>query len=339
MSAISTGETPAAGRQPAVPAELTRVIATSVVRATDQGESHGGVYLIDLRTGASEQVIDWNDPTISWEGRGADRGLRGIAFHDGHVYLAASDEIFVYDPAFRRVDSFTNRYLRHCHEIAVADGRLYATATGFDSILVRDLATGRWTDGYALRYGRMRTAARRIGRHPAPGFRRFAPEAPGGPTPGDTTHLNSVWVTEGTVYASGTRLGMVVAIDRTRARRHAPIPYHTHNARPFEGGTLFNHTGGDRVCVAGPDGSVRETYRIPRHDPEALEHRMGEDKARQAFGRGLVAVGNTHLIAGSSPATVALYRRGTPDPVATVTLTMDVRNAVHGLELWPYDAG
>ena len=73
------------------------------MRATDQGESHGGVYLVDLLSGASEQVIDWNDASISWEGRGADRGLRGIAFSGDEVYLAASDEIFVYDRAFRQL--------------------------------------------------------------------------------------------------------------------------------------------------------------------------------------------------------------------------------------------
>ncbi len=73
------------------------MIATSVVRATNQGESHGGVYLVDLLGGGFEQVIDWNEASISWEGRGADRGLRGIAFHEDRVLLAASDEIFVYD--------------------------------------------------------------------------------------------------------------------------------------------------------------------------------------------------------------------------------------------------
>src|SRR5205814_2009766 len=93
---------------------LPRVIATSVVRSAHQGESHGGVYLIDLNSGRFDQVIDWNDDSISWEGRGGDRGLRGIAFHNNRVFLAASDEIFVYDTAFNRLDSYRNQYLRRC---------------------------------------------------------------------------------------------------------------------------------------------------------------------------------------------------------------------------------
>lgn len=59
--------------------KLPTVIASSVIRTSSQGESHGGLYLVDLETGSFEQVLDWNDGSISWEGRGAERGLRGIA--------------------------------------------------------------------------------------------------------------------------------------------------------------------------------------------------------------------------------------------------------------------
>ena len=93
-----------------------RVIVSSVIRSADQGQSHGGVYLVDMSTGDTEQVIDWNTSSIDWEGRGGDRGLRGIAFHADRIYLAASDEIFVYDRGFTQLGSLRNRYLRHCHE-------------------------------------------------------------------------------------------------------------------------------------------------------------------------------------------------------------------------------
>ena len=67
------------------------LIATSVVRGSQQGESHGGVYLIDTRSGEIRQTIDWNTSDIDFTGRGWDRGLRGIAFHKNEVYIAASD--------------------------------------------------------------------------------------------------------------------------------------------------------------------------------------------------------------------------------------------------------
>ena len=107
---------------------LPRIVCSSVVRSVHQGESHGGVYLVDLAAGQSEQVLDWTDASINWEGRGGDRGLRGIAFHDGLVYLAASDEVFIYDRDFVPQGSFRNPYLHMCHEIFVEGDRLYLPA-------------------------------------------------------------------------------------------------------------------------------------------------------------------------------------------------------------------
>jgi hypothetical protein len=319
-----TGDTP-----------LPRVIASSVVRATDQGESHGGVYIVDLASGSADQVIDWNDESISWDGRGADRGLRGIAFRDDLTYLAASDEIFVYDAAFGQVGSHRNRYLKHCHEIVIAGDRLYATSTGFDSVLELDLATGRWTAGHCMRFGDRHRLAKRLGRRPLPAYRAFDPEAAGGPEGADTTHINSVWVDDGSIFACGTKLGHLLEIRDRRLRSAAVVPYHTHNARPYDGGVLLNHTRSDSIALVSGAGEVLESYAIPRYDERELANVVGEDRARQSFGRGLATIGMTHFVGGSSPATLSVYARGTERPLATVNLTMDVRNAIHGLELIP----
>ena len=56
---------------------MTILIATSVVRGSRQGESHGGVYLVDLDNQRVRQPIDWNTADIDWQGRGWDRGLHG----------------------------------------------------------------------------------------------------------------------------------------------------------------------------------------------------------------------------------------------------------------------
>jgi len=94
---------------------MTTLIATSVVRGTRQGESHGGVYLINLEQQKVVQTIDWNNADIDWQGRGWDRGLRGIAFDGDKVFIAASDELFVYTPEFEKIASYRNPYLKHCH--------------------------------------------------------------------------------------------------------------------------------------------------------------------------------------------------------------------------------
>ena len=92
---------------------MTVLIATSVVRGTRQGESHGGVYLVDLEQKRVKQTIDWDTSDIDWQGRGWDRGLRGIAFDGERVFVAASDELFVYDSKFRLIESYRSPYLKH----------------------------------------------------------------------------------------------------------------------------------------------------------------------------------------------------------------------------------
>jgi hypothetical protein len=314
-----------------------RVIVSSVIRSADQGQSHGGVYLVDMLTGDTEQVIDWNASSIDWEGRGGDRGLRGIAFHADRIYLAASDEIFVYDRGFTQLGSFRNRYLRHCHEIYVSGHRMFVTSTGFDSVLEYDLTTERFTRGALLRYGEVWKARRRLGIRPRPTFRVFDPETDDGPTPADTSHINSVFSDGSSVYCSGVNTGTLWQIRDDHLYRGATIPYGTHNARPFRDGVLLNHTATDRIGYVDRRGSLLHSYPIKQYALEELQHaELPQEKARQAFGRGLAVLSDDAFAGGSSPATVTLYRFDPPEVLTSVNISMDVRNAVHGLEIWPF---
>jgi hypothetical protein len=326
--------------RPEAGTRLPTLIVSSVVRSTHQGESHGGVYLVDMASGAVEQVIDWNDAAIDWEGRGGDRGLRGIAFAGDRLFLAASDEIFVYDRRFRRQGSLSNRYLKHCHEIFVAGDRLFVASTGFDSALEFDLSSERFMRGYCLRFAELWRARRRLRIRPRPSFRIFDPGSADGPAPADTAHLNNVFVADDWLFASGVNMGTVWCVRGERLRRFARIPYGSHNARPFRDGVLMNHTATDRVAYVGRYGKVLRSFPLPRYAPGELLHaELTADKARPAFGRGLAVLDDDHFVGGSSPATVTLYRFDSSEPLRSVNITMDVRNAVHGLEVWPFDGG
>ena len=106
-------------------AKLPKLIATSVVRGSQKGQSHGGVYVIDFDSQTVEQKVDWNTGEIDFTGRGWDRGLRGIEFTEDSVWIAASDELFCYSPEFEIIASYRNEYLRHCHEISRRDHLLF----------------------------------------------------------------------------------------------------------------------------------------------------------------------------------------------------------------------
>ena len=130
---------------------LPKLILTSVVRGSQQGESHGGIYSVDFEHQQGEQHVDWNTSDIDFEGRGADRGLRGIAFDGDAIYIAASDELFCYDQTFTIQNSYKNPYLKHAHEICRMERNLLITSTGFDSLLSFNLDTKEFDWGFQLR--------------------------------------------------------------------------------------------------------------------------------------------------------------------------------------------
>ena len=311
--------------------QLPQVIASSVIRSAHKGQSHGGVFLVDLEAGQWRQVIDWNDPTINWEGRGADRGLRGIALHGGEVYLAASDELFVYGPGFKVVRSFRNPYLKHCHEIGIYNNHLYLTSTGFDSIMEFDLGGQAFTRGWCFREFDLREWSSQ------PRLLPFDPNSSTGPSPKGTYHLNNVFATGGSIYVSGTNLDALWEITpRNKLEPFGKVPKATHNARPFKSGVLLNDTASDRVVYQDRTGNVLASFAIEPY--AAAELQMADlpaDHARQGFGRGLAIWNEEFVIAGSSPATLAIYHLSTLRRLKRITLTMDIRNSIHGLTIWP----
>jgi hypothetical protein len=76
---------------------------------------------------------------------------------------------------------------------------------------------------------------------------------------------------------------------------------------------------------------------VPAYPAAQLTHADLDDSriARQSFGRGLCVVEGGLIAAGSSPATVTLHDVDANRSTAVITLSMDVRTAIHGLCVWP----
>ncbi|MFT4768595.1 MAG: hypothetical protein ACI8RN_001732 [Glaciecola sp.] len=305
---------------------MTALIATSVVRGSRQGESHGGVYLINLETDELLKPIDWNKVDIDWAGRGWDRGLRGIAFHGERIFIAASDEIFAFDQAFNLLASYKNPYLKHCHEIAVHQNHLFISSTGFDSILGLNLDTEAFDWGLHL-----------LSEGPAFAVRRYDPRESNGPLLLNKLHLNNIFCDEGGMYMSGLRTKSLLRFDGKSVGVMTTLPEGVHNARPFLDGVLFNDTRSDALRFESP--KTRKAFRVPRFPEHKLTHTDVDDSriARQGFGRGLCTISDDLIAAGSSPSTVTLYDLREQKPLKVINLSMDIRNAIHGLQRWPFE--
>lgn len=307
---------------------LPTFIATSVVRGSQQGESHGGVYTVDFERHECRQHVDWNTGEIDFEGRGADRGLRGIAFDAEDIYIAASDELFCYDRNFRIRKSFRNRYLKHCHEICRMDRVIFLTSTGFDSLLAFDIDMQDFVWGLQLQ--------RHLGGW---GGNAFDPRTQIGPDPVNNFHVNMVHVNQQGIYLSGLHTQALLHVSSTfDVREVCSLPRGVHNAQPYRDGVLLNDTASDSVRYVSRDGRNR-AFPVVTYPESDIELAGIDDSkiARQAFGRGLCPVDERFVAAGSSPSTITLYDLEANQVVASVNLTMDIRNAIHGLEVWPFE--
>lgn len=307
--------------------KLPTLVATSVVRGSQQGESHGGIYVVDFQSRTGKQPVDWNDSSIDFEGRGADRGLRGIAFDGDDIFVAASDELYRYDQNFEIQDSYRNRYLKHCHEICRLDNHLFLTSTGFDCLLAFNLDTGNFDWGFQLQrvQGKWR------------GY-TFDPRGNTGPAPVNDLHINMVHVNDAGIFLSGLNTGALLRVNRQwEVSVVCELPAGTHNARPWKNGVLFNDTASDCVRYVARSGT-EQAFKIVTYDEAEIQFAGVDDSkiARQGFGRGLTVYQDRFVIGGSSPSTITVYDLEANQVVGSVNLSMDIRNAIHGLEIWPY---
>ncbi len=307
---------------------LPKFIATSVVRGSQQGESHGGIFTVDFETQEGGQHVDWNTGAIDFEGRGADRGLRGVAFDDDDIYIAASDELFCYDPEFNIVRSNKNRYLKHCHEICRMERMLFLTSTGFDSLLAFNLDNRKFEWGFHLQ----RQYDKWTGH-------TFDPRTDTGPRPVNDFHINMVHVNQNGVFLCGLGTNALLHLNsKMEVSIVCNLPAGTHNGQPWRDGVLFNDTESDCVRYVSRDGE-QKVFKIRSYDESEIQF-MGIDDskvARQAFGRGLCPIDDRFVAGGSSPSTITLYDMEANLTVGSVNLSMDIRNAIHGLEKWPYE--
>lgn len=304
---------------------MTNLIATSVVRGGSPGEGHGGVYLINLESDLVLKPVDSRTFDADREGRGRERGLRGIACQRDRVYIATSDELLVFDQAFNAVASFRNAYLENCQEICVFDRHLFMTSAGYDAILGFNLDSE--TFDWALR---IVTDGRVFG------ARRFDPNGDEGPLLVNKLQLNNVHCEKGGMYVSGKRAGALLRFGGERVGIATTLPEGVHNARPYRDGVLFNDTEAGALRFESP--TSRKAFPVPRLPPHKTTHAgpEGPGGARPGFGRGLCVFSDHEVAAGSAPSTISIYDLDAGKAVKAVNLSLDARDAIHGIAVWPY---
>jgi hypothetical protein len=304
---------------------MSIIAATTVIRGSQRGSSHGGVYLVDLENQRGAQLLDWTRPSIDWSGHGGGRGLRGLAFADDRVYIAGASELFSFAPDFAMLGVHSSPYLGHAQAVACFEGRIYAVSAAYDAVLACDLQSGRFDWGLQIVDGD--SGLRGI---------PFDPQGALGPSPSNRLQLNSLYCDPRGLFISGGRCSGLLHFDGKRIVRLVTLPQGVHDARPWRDGVLFNDTDAEAVRFLTPDAN--RVFEVPRYPESELEPAGFEDTslARQAFARGLCVLDDGLFASGSSPLTVTLHDLDAMKTTLRINLSTDVRQAIHTLAVWPF---
>ena len=306
---------------------MSIIAATTVIRGSRRGSSHGGLFLVDTENGRGAQVLDWTRPAIDWSGHGGGRGLRGLAFDDGHAWLAGASELYRMTPELELAGVYRSSYLANAQALACWDGRLYVAAAGCDSVLSLDLASGRFDWG--LHISDSEAGLRGI---------PFEPQGALGPSSTGRLGLNSLFCDARGLFIGGAGTLGLLHFDGKRIVRLVTLPDGVHDARPWRDGVLFNDTLADAVRFLTPDANC--VFEVPHYPEAELEPGSFEDPAvaRQGYGRGLCVLDEGRFASGSSPLTLSLHDLDQMKTTLRINLSTDARHAVHTLVVWPFAA-
>ena len=309
-----------------------KILASSVIRSTHRGESHGGIFLINTETKEKELVVDWDDPTIDFSSGGGDRGIRGMSFYGDYLYAAGANSILVFDRNFKLTEKYNHYLMDGTHEIFIQDNLIYNISNCFDAILIFDLEKKEWTEGFQHIKGRR------------PEF--FNPQCDI-ISRADTLHLDSVSVKDDWIWYAGSTTEFLYGINRiTREFVEIPLCYkNTHNAQFWKDGIVFNRSLESDTVYQIPanngkiyevDWKIEQRWRTPIFPKDQLKNaHLPADHARSEYTRGMVlgktSSGEDSVIIGTSPATVHEFVLGEDEPINTINLTNDLRNSMCGI--------
>lgn len=304
---------------------MSVLAVTTIVRGSQQGEQHGAVYLLDVEGQNGAQVLSWTRPAINWDGHGGARGLRGVVFADGKVFIAAANELLVFSAKFELLASHRSPYLAGAQGLAVFENRIYLVSAEFDSLLAFDLVLGRFAWGLQLS-------------HDEAGLRAtpFDPSGTLGPSPRRRMQLQSVHADTRGLFVSGPGVLGLLHFDGKRIARLVSLPEGARDARPWRDGVLFNDTSADSVRFLTPEHN--RVFALLPYPADSYEQTSmpSAEVARPQFARGLCVLDDQQFATGSSPLTITLHNIGTMKTTQRFNLDMDVRHCVHSLALWPY---
>lgn len=299
-----------------------KIICSSVIRSSLNND-HGAVYILNLDNNKYIQKLKTNKK-INFEGRGGERGFRGIKLYKENILIVSHNEIYIFDKNLNQIEILTApEFSSSIHEISIHKDILYVTSTGYDSILLFDLIQKRFIKGYRINHFFK--------------LKEFDYTSKYKPDLSDKMHINNVFVNDCGVFFSGTQFENIIKYLNGVSEVYGKTVYGTHNCQPYGKDIICNNTLNDKISVFTRNGKEKDVYLLHKVKKYKLEnYNVGDKIAKQPFARGLL-ITDGEIIGGSSPGMISVYDKKTHVEKNRVLLSNDITNCIHGISEYPYE--
>ena len=279
-----------------------RVLVTTQHRLAKPDESHGRLLELDWDRGRVLRRIDapplWSH--FGGRSRGGRRGLRGITFFKGLIWVASCDVVYGLDPRSLEPECCVSHpYMAHIHEIEAAPEGIWMTSTGGNGVFLIDDTQTVLNEAW-------------LGDPPAADLRFHLEQWR------DEHHLNSVYLADDVVYAYALRSGRVFRMHPGPVTPVLQLEKGCHNVANTKHG-WYRNVSRESVVRLG-DREIR----LPRRG------RSGQF-TQPGWLRGMAWLSDHRILVGSSPATVFEIDLDDMRIVKEVRLESDVCWTVHGI--------
>ena len=308
---------------------MHRILATTVIHDAQLGERHGAAYLVDLDHQSVNRVIDHRDQEIEWQGSEGGRGLRGVAFHDNDIFIAAGNHLLQYDRRFQAVNSWSNAYLLDPRGLFVHDGTLFVVSSGNDCIIGFDLETHefRWALHVVSDGKRFKAVT-------------FDPRSNDGPLAINKLRLRSVTVDESGMRFLGLQSGGLLYFNGKTITMSVELPEGSSDAMLLRNGALFTDSRAGALRFADRKNPqmdrVMKTPFFQQQDHQELDDDVTR-ATKSGYVRGLCLLGENAAAVGTSPAGLIVFDLSNEERLLATTFSQDAKQSINCLALWPDD--
>lgn len=189
--------------------------------------------------------------------------LKKLLFNKDHLYMVMDKKINVIEPQSLKIqNSHQCHYLKHCFDMTISGSRLFIASAGFDSILVFDLVSHTFVEGYHVNHNQTANCI-----YLAP----FDPNAPAdsgkGPPMASHLGLHSLFVKKNRLYFACSAYSHLFYAEPSGALHISiPIPRETKFVRPFKEGLILENREEKAIQHLSMEGHEIEFFDLTNID-------------------------------------------------------------------------